>query len=804
MLSNYLKIAWRLILRNKVYTAINLLGLAIGIACTVLISLYVLDELSYDRFHEKADRIVRVVENQSDQEGNVAEMATTFGALAPVLETEFPEWESVSRLFRISPLVSVNEEKKFQEKSFFFADSTALEVFDFEMRAGDRATALDAPFSLVITETAAKRYFGEENPMGQVLTVRDDEGENDFKITGVLKDIPGNSHIYFEFLASYATLKTTMPWVNNWHYPPMYTYALLPPNYPPTQAEERLAAFPKKHMRADLAESRSYELQPLTSIHLNSQREGEISANGDMTYIYVFAAIGFFILLIACINFMNLATARSINRAKEVGMRKAMGAHRGQLVKQFLSESFLMVLLAMGLALGVIALVLPGFNELAGKALEISYFSSWQVPVIGLGILLFVGLLAGSYPAFFLSGFRPVEVLKGLAGFQKGGAAWLRKGLVIFQFAISCALIVGTTVIYSQMDFIRNKRLGFEKQHLVIIPLRDEKDQTNAESLRRELTQSPHILSAAACSGLPAKGGYYGFPITPKNARLDSLSMATNFLSDHDYVKTMGMEIIAGRDFSEDFSTDASEAFLINEAAAKKLGWDDPINQELTTVYHYKGRVVKTGKVIGVVKDFHQHSLHKEVDPVIMHISGATYYTNSIAVRISGQNVSDALSFMQDKWQSFNPIRPFEYSFMDEVIDTMYKKEENLGQVAGMFALLTVFIACLGLFGLAAFTTEQRLREIGIRKVLGASTGSIIRLLTSDFLKLVMVAFVLGIPLAYFMMDSWLSGFAYHVQIGVGIFVVAGAISLLIAFLTVSTQALKAARTNPADTLRSE
>lgn len=791
--------------RNKIYTSVNLLGLAIGIACTVLISLYTLDELSYDRFHPEADRIVRIVENQSDQEGKITEKATTYGALTPLLQTVFPDWKHISRIYPSSSLVSFGTDTKFQEDKFCYADSSMLEMFGFQMLDGNPATALEEPFTLVITQTVSKKFFGDQSPIGKVLTVHTDDGKYDYKVTGVLADLPKQSHLQFDYLASYSSLRTVLPWVNNWFHPEMYTYALLPEGSDIASIQTRLDEVPKKHLRPDLADSRTFEIQPITAIHLHSQREGEFTANGDMQYVYIFAAIAAFILLIACINFMNLATANSIDRSKEVGMRKVLGAHRGQLVRQFLSESVVMTLIAMVLAVGLLLLVLPAFNALSGKDLAWQTFLSWEFLVAAIGLLAFVGVLSGMYPAFYLSKFSPSQSLKGGGTNGKGSSAGrLRKALVIFQFAISCALIIGTAVIYSQLNYIQNKRLGFEKEQLVILPLRDEANQTNIDPFRKDIVNHPDIISASASSGLPAKGGYYGFPVTPKQAQIDSLSMAINFMNDHDHVKTMGMEIVAGRDFSEDFGTDAQEGFILNEAAARKMGWENPINQELKLNYHYKGQVVKTGRVVGVVQDFHFNSLKKEVDPVIMHIAGGTYYNNHLVVRISGHHIPETLSFLEEKWSAFNPVRPLEYSFMDEVFGEMYEQEQQLGKVAGTFSLLAILIACMGLFGLAAFSAERRTREIGIRKVLGASSSSIITLLSKDFLKLVLIAFVLSAPLAYYLMDNWLESFAYRTRIGVGVFVVAGIISLAIAFLTVSSQAMKASRTNPVDALRRE
>lgn len=805
MNENYLKVAWRYMMQNRVYTTINLLGLAIGIACTSFIALYTLDELSYDQFHEKSDRIIRIVENQSDQEGKVTELAPTYGALTPVLQTAFPDWEQIVRIFPQSLLVSQGPEKRFQEDHFLYVDSSFLEVFDFPLVHGEKSTVLNAPFSIAITVSTARKYFGRTNPIGELLSVRSDDGTQDFKVTGVLANPPENSHIQFDFLASYSSLRASMPWINNWHYPPLYTYALVPENADHQAIAKQLEQIPETYLRKDLAESRQFFMQELTDIHLRSQREGELSTNGDIAYIYVFWAIAFFILLIACINFMNLSTAFAIKRSKEVGVRKVMGAQRSQLMGQFMGESMMMTLIAMTIAAVIIWAALPIFNDFTGKSLTLSLFEAKHILMMILGLIAVVGILSGSYPAFYLSGFQANQVLKGNPGkSQRSGSIGIRKGLVIFQFALSSALIIGTAIIYNQMSYLREKKLGFEKEHLLLVSLRDEADQVHIEQLRSELIRSSNILAASASSGVPANGGYFQFPVTPRNSTADSLSIATNFINDHDYVETMGMEIIAGRDFSKSFSTDQQQAFLINESAAKKLGWEDPIDQELTLTYYHKGQINKSGRVIGMVKDFHFNSLHKHVDPVIMHIAGPTYYNNNLVVRVTGADLQETLQFMEKKWSEFNPARPFEYVFMDEVFDALYRKEENLGKVAGIFSLLAIFIACLGLFGLAAFTAEQRTQEIGIRKVLGASVSSIVALMSWDFLKLVLVAFILSLPLAYYFMQDWLAGFAYRANPGVGIFLFSGFICILIAFLTVSSQAYRAAQTNPVDALRNE
>ena len=805
MLKNYVKIALRNLQKYKTYAVINMAGLAVGLAGCLLIVLFVQDELSFERFHENADRIVRVVEDQQ-LENRVSKLATTYTPLAPALTTEFPAVEATVRILPYPVLVRYGEMKKFQEDRFFLADSTLFDVFSFRLIQGEPDAALAQPFTVVLTESTAHKYFDDADPIGQVLTVRDDDGERDYTVTGVMEDVPRTSHLQFDMLASYSSSRIFAPWMHrrgNWDWPPIYTYALLAEGTDPAALEAQLPALASKYMGQQRASYRSILLEPLTRIRLFSQRESEPTPTSDITYVSIFSVIAFFILLIACINFMNLATARAARRAREVGMRKVLGAQRAQLIRQFLSESILMAMLAMVLAMVLVELLLPALNAVSGKALSTAALIHPATPLVLLVMVLFVGVLAGSYPAFYLSASRPIRSLQG--GKERGGsAAALRKGLVVFQFAVSIVLIVGTAIIFRQLDFIQNQRLGFDKEHVVVVPLRDQADQINNAALKQQWQQIPNVLSVAATSGVPGiSDGLHDFWVFPDNTRQDSLELMT-LTVDHDFVETLGLDLLAGRDFSEDFPTDASEAFLINESAAKKLGWTNPLGEEFTLRYYVDGAIMKRGAVVGLVRDFQYHSLHRAIDPTVLHIVAASYYSDYITARIGPHGVPETLARMADAWQSFNTERPFEYVFLDETFDALYRAEERLGRLFGYFSILAIVIACLGLFGLAAFTAEQRTKEIGVRKVMGATVGGIVLLLSKDLLKLIAVAFIVGAPLAYVMMSRWLLGFADRIDLSVGIFLMVGLAALGIAWLTVGYHAVKAALADPVTALRYE
>ena len=656
------------------------------------------------------------------------------------------------------------------------------------------------------TASTARKYFGDEDPLGQVLSY---EGRRDFEITGVIEDIPENAHFHADFFASYSTLKTFMPWTQQeWHWPPTYTYLLLAGEVEAASVEAQLPAFILQHGGEQQAAQRSFHLQPLTDIHLRSQREDELAPNSDIAYVYLFSAIAFFILLIACINFMNLTTARSANRAREVSMRKVMGARRLQLVRQFLSEAILQAAVAMVLALVLVELSMPAFNALSGKALAFQLFSGWLIPVALIGIVLLIGVLAGSYPAFYLSAFQPVRVLKGTTDRGGSRAARLRKSLVVFQFAVSCALIIGTGVVYSQLTFMQNKKLGFDKEHVITIDLIDYPDQLNYERLKEIVLQHPDVVSVTASSTIPGREAPSNYPIVPEGTPDENSSSIPTLAVDHDFVETFKLELAAGRAFSKAFPSDTAEAILLNETALRKLGWAAaPLGKKITLSYDHPalGFTRKEGVVVGVLTDFHYASLRREIDPILLHLLPPSQFFSYLSVRIRPNDIPATLAFLEEQWNAYTTVGyPFSYAFMDEEFDALYRAEERFSNIVAYFSLLAMVIAGLGLFGLAAFTAERRTKEIGVRKTMGASVTSIVVLLSKDFLKLVGLAFVVAAPLAYFAMNRWLDAFAYQVDLSWWIFLITGLAALGIALLAVGYQAIRAALADPVKALRYE
>ncbi len=806
MLKNYFLIAFRNLRKHPLYAFVNVVGLALGLACCTFIVLYVMDEVRYDRFHADADQIYRVVEDwhEGDRESY---RATTYGAMAWLLEEEFPVIDDAVRVLPYPLLVTPDSDTKYQEDGVYFVDSTFLNVFNFPLKRGEAATALEAPFSVVLSEPMAHKYFGDAEAVGQLLQVRDDEAIYEFTVTGVLDVLPSNTHFQFDMLASFSSMRTMYsPWVEdagNWDHPPLYTYVKLDAQADAGALEAQLPAFADRRVRSDVAQSRTFRLQALTDIRLKSAREEELTPGSNITYVYLFGLIAFFILLIACINFMNLATARAAGRAQEVGLRKALGAQRSQLMRQFLSESMLMVAVALLLVIVLVEALLPVFNAVSGKTLASGVFLHWTVPLLLLGTVVVVGLLAGSYPALYLSAFRPARVLKGATTTASRMAVHFRKGLVVFQFAVSIALIIGTGVIYQQLHYAQNERLGFDKEHVVLIPMRDVDNQYNYTTLKTMWQQIPGVAHVTASSGMPGLDvNLRPLPVHPEGST-DTLSLDV-LTVDHDYAETYGLEIVAGRDFDEAFPVDATSSYLINESAAARFGWDDPVGKTLTASVWFNGHSDKEGQIVGVVKDFQYHSLRHGIDPLVFHIFPNTYYYDYVAVRLHPNDISETLAALEAGWAQFNPARPFEYRFLDEQFDALYRTEERLGTLFGYFAALAVLIACLGLFGLAAFTAEQRTKEIGVRKVLGASVAGIILLLSKDLLKLIAVAFVLAVPLAYVAMQGWLAGFAYRIELPWTLFIITGLGALAVAWLTVSFHAIRAALADPVKSLRYE
>ncbi len=798
MFQNYLKIALRNLLRHKAYTVINIAGLSVGMACCALMLLYIRDELRYDRFHRRAEHIYRVVTTERDQHG-----ANTFpgtpAPMAPALKQEYPEVRQAVRVQ--SPysrtLVSY-EDKQFYEEKIYSADSTLFEVFDFPLLQGDPKTALRHSQSVVMSRAAAQKYFGAENPLGKILRI--ERGGRDFQVTGILQEIPQASHLRPNFIIPFENIGEFA--LGNWWQFSFHSYLLLTDEAAASALEANLLQFVKKHYpNPEPAVAVTLGLQRLTDVHLHSDFDNEAGKLGTMTYFYLFAVLAIFIIVVACVNFMNLATARSQYRAREVGVRKVVGSRRALLITQFMSESILLSLLALLGAVVLMEIFLPVFNELTQKRLQLDFASDWQLAAGFILLALMVGIISGSYPAFFLSRFQPVEVLKGSSRPGNAGAR-LRQLLVIGQFVISIALIAGTLVVSKQIEFIRDKRLGFDKEQVVVVPLSGQQAQTKWPRLKTELLRHQQIQSVAASSSAAADPEWW--KTRAKRSDSEPEKIVYTYQIDYDFFKTLGIELAAGRFLAPEFPSDSAQAFVLNEAAVKDFGYESAeaaLGQPFIWLGHGPENA-KRGVVVGVVKDFHFRPLYEEISPAVFHLMPG--WMNFLILRVRPHGTSEALAALRTEWQTFAPDRPLEFSFLNEKVEAQYGAETRLLKIFGIFSGFAIFISCLGLFGLVSFTTEQRTKEIGIRKVLGATVSSIIFMLSNSFAKLVAIAFVVATPLAWWAMNKWLQNFAYRADLGWPVFALAGGSALLIALLTVSTQAIKAALANPVEALRYE
>ena len=792
MLKNYLKISLRNLWKHRAFSLINVSGLAVGMACCVLIVLFVQHELRYDLQHERADALYRITMNLKVP-GAEFDLGSTMAPLGQALVADLPEVTRAARVSRDSEYLMALGEKRFFEEAFYFVDSTFLELFTFPLLQGDPQTALDAPFTVLVSEEMAQKYFGDEDPLGQVLRL---DNAYDLTVTGVLAPIPSTSHLQFDFLASFSSL-AQMQRLNleDWtSISAVHTYILVPGTHDEGTLEAKIDALHAEYAPEDAAEAVTVSLQPLKAIHLEQGFANNNAYVGSRTNLYVFASIAFLILLIASINFINLSTARSAKRAREVGMRKVLGAQRGQLIRQFLGESVLLSVLALLLAVALVEVLLPVFNYLIDQELTANYITNGLLLLTLVGITGFVGVVAGIYPAFVLSSFRTVEVMKGPAKRGIAGVI-LRKGLVVLQFAIAIMLIIGSVVMTAQMSYFAEKDLGFNHEQIVVLELQDPALQQDFETIKQAMLQHPGVLSGAAASSMPGSNTYSLRTYLPEGAEDDEELGIGTVLIDHDAVETWGLKLLEGRGFSRSFVTDTAEALLLNEEAVALLGWEEPVGKRLRV-----GDVER--QVIGVVGDFHFSSLQTEIRPMVFGMSSDVY--QYLALRVSPQDMTATLAFIEEQWQAFAPAYPFEYTFVDEDYASNYTNTQRLSETLQAFAMLAILVACLGLFGLVSYTTEQRTKEIGVRKVLGATVPSIWMLLSKEFLKLVALAFVAGAPLAYFAMSSWLEEFAYRVTISWPIFVLAGLAALGIALATVSYQSVKAALGNPVDSLRYE
>ncbi|MEP1032839.1 ABC transporter permease [Ekhidna sp.] len=810
MLKNYFNVALRNLFKHKFYSLINILGLSIGLTCFLMISLYVVDELSYDTFHSDADRIYRM-----DFSGvlNGSEFVTALASApaGPTMPREFPEVEESTRL-RGSGNWTIRkkaENNSYNEDDVVFVDANFFTFWDFNLIKGDINTCLERPNTLVISQSTAKKIFGDDDPLGETVVMDNDE---DWEITGVFEDMPSNSHFNYNIMLSMESREEAKQ--TFWMSFNFNTYLKLREGSDPAALAAKFPDLIQKYIGPEIEQfmgasmeefyeagnSAGFFLFPLTDIHLQSDKLGELDANGDYKYVLIFTAIALFILILACINFMNLSTARSAGRAKEVGVRKVMGAYKSQLRKQFLTEAFLITFISILLAYGLSFLLLEQFNTLADKVMIFNSLLSFDFILIMLGVLITVGFLAGSYPAFFLSKFRPVEVLKGKLNLGlKGGG--LRSTLVVLQFCVSIIMIIGTAIVYQQLSYIQNKKLGFSKDHVLLVHnpwMMGDK----SESYKNEVLQFANVKSATLSGFLPVPSNNNNNLWFPgSNPTKDESYVFSEFRVDHDYLKTLDIEIKEGRDFSRDFPSDSS-AILLNEAAVARLGWDDALGKKLSTYgSSQESPIVETYTVIGIVKNFHFQSLRNSIEPLLFELGRSRGF---LSLKVDTENIPATIDFLENKWVEFAPGQPFEYSFLDQRFNDMYESEQKLGNIFGVFAFLAIFIACLGLYGLAAFTAEQRKKEIGVRKVLGASIMSIITLLSKEFLKLVGIAFLIAAPISYYFMSEWLQDFENRTNINFMIFLLAGSIALVIAWVTMSFQSWNAARVNPAKSLKDE
>jgi len=803
MLKNYLKIALRNIIKHKGISFINIVGLAIGISCSVLILLFVTNELSYDKFHKKADRIYRLAVRASIGDTKINQTYSSSQTFRMLIE-DFPEIETGVKFLNLGSTPVMPDEKTFYESKFFAVDSTFYDVFSVPLIHGNPVTVLKDPNTMVLSKNTSLKYFGDINVVGKVIKVDFSSygGIVAFKITGVSENVPDNSHFHYDLLVSSASFPT---FINNtgWSSNNFVTYLLLQEGTSQEWFDEKLKEFTRKHMGGErfdewVAQGNYWEyfLQPITEIHLNSDLNGEFEANGNKTYVYIFFVISIIILLIACINFMNLSTAKSSLRAKEVGLRKVVGSSRKKLIHQFLSEAVLLSFISLALGIIIVEILLPVYRNLIGRQLDIHYFDNFVVIPSLLALGLIVGVISGSYPAFFLSSFKPISVLRGNTGSSRGSSL-LRNILVVFQFAISIFLIIGTLVIYQQLKLFQNIKLGFNKEQVLVVRNPGALGN-NVTPFKEVLYNYRNVIDVSGSNTLPGRSfSNIGF-----GAEGVEKSFTLNLcVCDYDFLNTLKLEMAQGRFFSREFSTD-SHAAILNEKAVKLLGWENPIGKKINNWSRNRGNFT----VVGVIKDYHYESLHQEIRPQALFLSGG-YYQNIesfISVRLNTENISETVKYVGSTWNDFAPEKPFEYSFLDEDYDNLYVNEKQTRKLFTIFSFFAIFIACLGLFGLASFSADQRTKEIGIRKVLGASVPRIVNILNKNFIKWVLIANLIAWPAAWFIMNSWLQNFAYRINLSWWMFILAAALALLIALITVSFQTVKAALKNPIDSLRYE
>jgi len=790
MFKNYLKTAIRNLTRHKGYSLINIAGFAIGIACCILILLWVQDEMSFDRFHENLDSLHRVVEEQHYSDGTIFPIARTPYPVGPALVADYPEIVNFTRFTPFWRTLLEYGDISLYERGFAFADPSLLEMFSFPLLKGDAKTALSETNAVLISEDMAEKYFGAEDPIGRVITM---DNSVDFQVSGVFANIPPNSHLRFDFLGQFDTFVKLSGWGEQWNNNSYYTYVQL------TKDAHHQDVTPKiyEYLTNIYPESGTkFLLQPVKDIHLRSDFAIDLGGKSEnrIKYVYMFSLIAVFVLLIACMNFVNLTTARASHRSLEIGMRKVVGANRVNLIRQFLGESVLISFLSLLIAVGLVLLALPAFGSISGKELSLAAFNIGLLAAGLIGIGLVTGILSGSYPAFLLSAIKPVRVFKGALRIGSKNSAF-RKILVTCQFSLSIALIIGTFVVYRQLDFMQKKNLGYNQEHIVYFAERGAFWE-NYDAFKIELQRNPDIVGITAASSIPTHTvtSTSGVGWEGKDPGFEVLF--TQFNVDYDYFETFEMEMAQGRSFSKDFPADVTEAFILNETGARLTGMEDPIGKEFTLWN-------KSGPIVGVVKDYHFKSLHAKIEPLVLRMFHRNW-NRYVIIRVKSDGITETLKAVEDTYKKCHPGYPFEFQFLDEALNALYSSEMQTGKVFRYFMFLAIFISCLGLFGLASFMADQRTKEIGIRKVLGASVSGIFLMLLKEFVKWVLLASAISWPLAYFVMDRWLKNFAYRTDIALWIFLVSGILGLAVAAATVTYQSLKASVANPADSLRYE
>jgi putative ABC transport system permease protein len=794
MLKNLIVIALRNIRKDKTYSAINILGLTVGITCSVFLLMYILDELSYDRHHKDSNNIYRVISTIKEPD-NAFTWAVAQIPLADELRDNYPEVRNVVRFFGLDRTLYKNGEKAFYEEKFYLADSTVFDMFDYKFLYGDINTALDKPNSIVLTQTIAKKYFDKDDALG--MSFQNQQGDV-YNVTGVIADVPLNSHFIFDALIS----RNTMPkYEGSWGNFGVFTYIQLPPGYDLAKMDTSLAKVIKEKVDPIFVQygiTIRYELQRIIDIHLHSKIQDEAEEGGDISYIYVFAAVAMFMLIIACINYMNLATARSAGRAREVGIRKVMGSQRAQLIIQFITESVVLALIALVVSLVLIYGLLPLFNQLSNKQLPFTYVTQAPVMLSLIAIVIFVGVIGGSYPAFYLSGFNPVNVLKGKVA-MKGGNALFRKFLVVVQFSISIFMLISTLVVFDQLQFMREKDLGFSRERILRIGLSSDELFRKSSVMAERLRQTPGVANVGTTGATPGQGiGKNLMKVEDNDGKMTDRGVDL-FTADYDFVKTMGMTVVEGRNFSRDVSSDTTFAILVNESMVKRMAWKNPIGKK----FIFDGGPNPEKRVVGVVKDYHQNSLYDAIEPLIIILR---VNNGNLIVKTAEGDVRKSIAAIEKTWNEVNPTYPMEYTFLDQDFNSQYKSDEKRSQIFTAFSILTITIACLGLLGLAAFTTEQRYKEIGVRKVIGASIQGLVVLMSREFFLLVGIGMLLAFPAAWYFIDTWLQNFAYRIDLeGEWLtFIVSALLAFVITLITVGFHVVRAASANPVKALRDE